>query len=83
MTSSKVANSPPPRGYSPKFIGVMVILIAIGVLNMIHIFDLIAYTRDNKPNDDFELKDFSSFWVTALGSLILYVIEYSYKHLTS
>ena len=50
---------------------------------MIHIFDLIAYTRDNKPNDDFELKDFSSFWVTALGSLILYVIEYSYKHLTS
>ena len=82
MTSSKVS-SPPPRGYSLKFKGAMVILIAIGVLNMIHIFDLIAYTRDNKPNDDFELKDFSSFWVTALGSLILYVIEYAYKHLTS
>jgi len=61
----------------------MVVLLIIGVLNLVHIFDLIAYTRDNKPNEEFELKDFSSFWVTALGSVILYAVEYSYKLMTA
>ena len=54
MTSSKVEPSSfTPKGYSLKFKGAMAFLVILAIADLYYIFNLIAYTRENKPNDEF------------------------------
>ena len=82
MTSKSSIGGPAKEGYSTKFKGSIAFLVLLGILDLRYILDLIAYTKEHKPNDDFVIKDFSSFWVTLVGSVVLMTLQHLYEVLT-
>ena len=82
MTSKAQTGGPKKKDYSAKFKGAIAFLILLGILDLRYILDLIAYTKEHKPNDDFVIKDFSSFWVTLVGSIVLMTLQHVYEVLT-
>ena len=71
MTSTKDNCTDVKKGYSTQFLAGMTFLVIIGAVNSSYILQIIPYTKKYKPYDDFTIKDFSSFWVTAVGSAVL------------
>ena len=46
----------------------MVFLVIIGLINQRYVLRIIPYVRDNKPYENFTVKDFSSFWITVVAA---------------
>lgn len=60
----------------------MTFLLIIGAVNSSYILQIIPYTKENKPYDDFTIKDYSTFWVTAVGTAVLMALQHMYETFT-
>ena len=68
--------------YSAKFKAAIAFLIVIGIINQRYVLRIIPYTREHKPYDDYKIKDFSNFWVTAVAAIAHIVVYKVYETLT-
>ena len=84
MTSTKTKDNRTDvkKGYSTQFLAGMAFLVIIGTINSSYILQIIPHTKKYKPYDDFTIKDFSSFWVTAVGSAVLMALQHLYETFT-
>ena len=60
----------------------MVFLVIIGIINQRYVLRIIPYVRDNKPYENFTVKDFSSFWITVVAAGVQVVLRRVWKTLT-
>ena len=57
-------------------------LLIIGTINSRYILRIIPYTKENKPYDDFTIKDHTSFWITCVTTAMILIVRTVWKKIS-